>query len=76
LGALDAIADMDADEGIDFVGFYPKELYGTSYIWSPDAARNEEIALRFGHDATILPSENSAILPFQGSLRNRQSSLY
>lgn len=58
---LDAIADIDGHENVDFVGFYPQELLGTSFIWAPDKFRNEELASRFGHDAIILANNQATL---------------
>lgn len=58
---LDAIADVEDQGNIGFVGFCPKELQGTSYIWSPDATRQQEMQSRFGNDAIVLPSRREAL---------------
>lgn len=56
---LDAIGDIGYSDTIDFVGFYPKEVLGQSYIWTPAASRQQEMYRRFGHDAHILDASKS-----------------
>jgi hydroxymethylpyrimidine pyrophosphatase-like HAD family hydrolase len=58
---LDAIADVDNPEDIDFVGFYPKGLQDTSYIWGGNADRQDELEARFGQEAIVLPSDRLAL---------------
>lgn len=56
---LDAISEIGNSDTIDFVGFYPKEVLGQSYIWTPIPSRQQEMHRRFGHDAHILPTSQS-----------------
>ncbi len=58
---LDAIADVDNPDDIDFVGFYPKGLHDTSYIWGGNASRQDELEARFGQEAIVLPSDRLAL---------------
>jgi len=58
---LDAISDTEAYDGIDFIGFCPKELRGTSYIWNADASRQDEMISRFGHDAIVVENGKLAL---------------
>ncbi|HEV7455103.1 MAG TPA: HAD hydrolase family protein [Candidatus Saccharimonadales bacterium] len=46
---------------VDFVGFYPEELHGMSFIWTPDPGRNDAMTAQFGHDAHILPNDLTAL---------------
>lgn len=42
---------------IDFIGFYPEDILGTSFIWAPDTKQQYTLNAKFGHDAVVLAGD-------------------